>query len=141
MTTPKQLDFFLAFFRPLMTVEEVCDRFDGSHKTTIHAWLDEGWLLGADIRTPAADRRSVRVYKYSVEHRLIDPETKPVHVPVNKILAHGREKLFYPEVAGWLSCSVEHIKNLRLDGPRYGERTQRIYAAALIEFLESRWIA
>lgn len=142
MMAAEQLDFFLAIFQPLMTVEEVCDVLDDVDHKTVAAWLEEGRLLGTDLRHPEADKRMLRVFKYSVEHFMIAPRTKPIVVPVRDLVPHARVNLRYPEAINFCRCSADHIEALVLAGalhcPRFGERSKRVTCDSLITFVEGR---
>ena len=101
--------------------------------------LDEGKLRGVNIAASAATRREVRVYRYSVEHRIIAPKYPLTLVPVEQMLPIHRPVILRRELASWLSCSESHITNLDLDGPRdHNDSRHRIYREAAVNFLTSR---
>jgi hypothetical protein len=137
-----QLDFLLALFRPLLTKSEAAFLLDECSEDHVLNLIDEGQLRAVNIASNIETRREVRIYRYSVEHRIMAP-TLPLHrVPPGTIIPHFRPTILRRELAEWLGCTEQHISNLSLPGPRDGHDTRhRIWRDSVVEFLTNREIA
>lgn len=136
-----QLDFLLALFRPWITTSEAAFLFDDCSEKHVLNLIDEGALRAVNIARAADTRREVRIYRYTVEHRIIAPK-HPIHaIPAESIIPHHRPTILRRELSDWLGCTEQHVSNLNLTGPRDQHDTRhRIYREAVVEFLESREI-
>lgn len=142
-----QLDFWHSFFHELLTLEEAADLLDDIHRRSVTHLAEEGKLRAVNIARKTTTRREVRIYRYSVQW-LGESERRqvrmPAHPPVDTLLPHHRENFLLREVAEFLRCDDDHVRNLRRDGffpgPQFSERENRIPRAALIRFLQSREI-
>lgn len=140
MTRSEQLDFLLALFRPLLTLAEAAFLLDECSERHALDLLDEGKLRGVNIATSTDTRREIRIYRYSVEHRVMVPLLPLTPVSPEHIFPHHRPTVLRREAAQWLHCTEQHISNLALAGPRIDAR-HIIHRAALVEFLTRREIA
>lgn len=141
MNTPvEQLDFLLALFRPLLTPAEVAFVLDDCSERHVLDLIDEGKLRAVNIASDVHTRRTLRIYRYSVEHAILAPDRPLTIVPPEHILPHQRPTILRREFASLLGCTEQHVSNLNLDGPRdRGSDTRhRIYRHAAIDFLTSR---
>lgn len=136
-----QLDFLLALFRPWLTKGEAAFLLDDCSEDHVLDLIDEGKLRAVNIAKNEDTRREVRIYRYTVEHRLLAPRL-PIHqVPASAIIPHSRPTILRRELAEWLGCTEQHISNLNLSGPRDGHDTRhRIFRDAAVNFLEAREI-
>lgn len=136
-----QLDFLLALFRPLLSTAEAAFLLDDATPQHVLDLLDEGKLRACNIAHGTDTRRVVRIYRYSIEHRIISPRL-PLHaIPVDSIIPHHRPTILRRELADWLGCTEQHISNLALAGPRDRHDTRhRIHREAIVEFLTAREI-
>lgn len=136
-----QLDFLLALFRPWITKAEAAFLLDDASEDHVLDLVDEGVLRAVNIARAADTRREVRIYRYTVEHRILLPRTASHAVPVDAIIPHHRPTILRRELSDWLGCTEQHVSNLNLTGPRDQHDTRhRIYREAVVEFLESREI-
>ena len=141
-----QFDFLLALFRPLLTVDEASLLTDGLDPSHIRNLIDEGKFRAINIASSTETARSLRIYRYSVEHLLICPKRPLALVPVETILSHSRPHFLKWEVANLLSCTTRHIENLQtaelLPGPSLSlgsmNRNPRYTREGVIEFLTTR---
>lgn len=146
----EQIDFLLVLFRPLLTVDETRYLLGEPSPQLVVDRLEDSTLRGVDISAEGeeAGRRSLRIYRYTVEHLVFRPGTKISHLPVESIFPHALPVFRREEVARILNCTTKHVGNLPLSGPQISsgasassaERTQRITRASLIEFLNQREI-
>lgn len=136
-----QLDFLLALFRPLITTAEAAFLLDDSTPQHVLDLLDEGAVRAINIARDTDTRREVRIYRYSVEHRIMAPRL-PLHaIPVDAIIPHHRPTILRRELADWLGCTEQHVSNLALQGPRDAHDTRhRIHREAVVQFLTTREI-
>lgn len=142
MTRSEQLDFLLALFRPLLTLGEAAFLLDDCSERHVLDLLDEGKLRGINIASSTETRREIRIYRYSVEHRVMVPLLPLTTIEPEKIFPHHRPTVLRREAALWLGCTEQHISNLDLDGPRdSADVRHRIHRAALVDFLTKREIA
>lgn len=143
MSLPVQLDFYRDLFRPLVTTEQAAWMLDEATPRHIENLLDEGKLRGLNIATQQDTRRTLRIWRYSVECRLMPkltgkpiPELSPEHV-----ITHQRATVLRRELAYWLGCSEQHVSNLALPGPRDRHDTRHLIdRGAVINFLTTRTI-
>ncbi len=141
-----QLDFLLALFRPLLTMDEVSLLTDGLGRDHIAHLIDEGKFRAINIASSTESQRSLRIYRYSVEHQLLWPKRPLTMVPPETILSHSRAHFLKWEVANLLSCTTRHVENLgnggALPGPSLSlgslNRNPRYTREGVIEFLTSR---
>ena len=137
----KQMDFILALFRPWLRTEEAGFLLDDASDQHIRDLIDEGKLLGINIASAQETRLEVRVYRYSVEHRIMAPLRSLTIISPEEIIPHHRPTILRRELASWLACSEAHIGNLQLDGPRDGNDSRhRIHRSAAVAFLTERLI-
>jgi hypothetical protein len=137
----KQMDFMLALFRPWLRTEEAGFLLDDASEWHVRDLIDEGKLLAINIAVGTDTRRDLRVYRYSVEHRIMAPHRELTIVSPEEIIPHHRPTVLRRELASWLACSEAHVGNLQLDGPRDGSDTRhRIYRASAVSFLTERLI-
>lgn len=141
MTCTEQLDLHFAEFAVFTTVEEAGFMLDELSKQQVYERLESGHLLGVDIKRPAAQKRSLRIAKYSVIHHLAKPDTLPAQLRLDSFLWRGRKRVSYAEVAAQLACSVDHIANLGFRCPSNGRRSKYCYPEVVIRWLEERWVA
>jgi hypothetical protein len=139
-TASEQLDFLLALFRPLLSVEEAAFILDDASPDHVRDLVEEGRLRAVDIAsTEDRSRRCLRVYRYSAEHLVMRPRLKLTLVPVSTILPHERPTFLRRELSNLLGCTEQHVSNLSLPGPRHaGDARHRIYREAVIGFLTER---
>ena len=136
-----QLDFLLALFRPWITKSEAAFLLDDCSEDYILALVDSGTLRAVNIASAEDTRREVRIYRYTVERRIIAPAHPAGRVPVDAIIPHHRPTILCRELSDWLGCTERHVRNLALAGPRDRHDTRhRIYREAVVEFIESREI-
>lgn len=140
MTPSAQLDFFNAFWRPLLRTDEAAWMLDECSERHVLDLLDEGKLRGVNIAAEPT-RRLVRVWRWSVQHRLMPKiASAPLSdIGVEQIITHHRPTVLRRELAAWLACSEQHISNLNLPGPRDRSDTRHIiHRDAVLTFLNSR---
>lgn len=142
---------------PFLTVEEAGEFFEGASRATIMGKVDEGDLRAVDIsaRWPDAERREVRVYRYSVCFRLLmghKVRSAPVALE-QAFLARAHPWVRREEVAALLLCTPRHVANLHkagalagpasMDGqaPQLRELLTKTFRASLLNFLEKRELA
>lgn len=142
-----QLNFWHSFFHELLTLDEAVDLLDDLHRRSVTHLAEEGKLRGVNIARSTATRRELRIYRYSVQWLGESERRKtrtPAHPPVDALLPHHRENFRLHEVADFLRCDQDHVRNLCRDeaitGPKFSERQNRITRAALIRFLQAREI-
>jgi hypothetical protein len=141
-TTTPQLDFLLALFAPYLRVEQAACLLDDCSPEHVTDLVEEGKLRAIDIASADATKRSLRIYRYSVEHLIIRPHSPLTAVPVSHVIPHERPTLLRRELARLIQCTEQHISNLNLPGPRGGHDTRhRIYRDAVVEFLTAREIS
>lgn len=145
---PTQLDFLWAVFRPLLTTDEAAYLLGDTSDDLVIKLVDNGAVRAVNIAAEDDTRRCLRVYRYSLEHRLLYPGQPLTMLAPETIFPHNREKFRRDEVAVLLNCTARHVANLNLPGPRISaeacqasiDRTPRHWRAGLIEFLQSREI-
>jgi|GEM_PF-4227308 len=142
ITSPSsQLDFLLALFTPLITVEQACFLLDDCDWHKIDQLLDSGRIRGVDIRSGQAEKRCIRIYRYTVEHLILRPSVPIFHIGINQMMPHERPTILRRELARMINATEQHISNLNLPGPRGRHDTRhRIYRDAVCEFLNEREI-
>jgi hypothetical protein len=134
-----QLDFLLALFRPFLTKADAAFLLDDCAEEKILALIDEGKLRAINIATDTDTRRELRIYRYTVEHRLLSPTTAWGTISPELIIPHHRPTVLCRELADWLSCTERHVRNLNLSGPRDSHDTRhRIWRESAVEFLTAR---
>jgi len=142
MTRAEQTDFLLALFRPLLTLGETAFLLDECSERHVLNLLDEGKLRGVNIAKSTETRREIRIYRYSVEHRIMVPLLPLTSIEPERIFPHSRPTILRREAALWLACTEQHVSQLALAGPRDSSDVRhRIYRDALVAFLTSRDIA
>lgn len=138
-TRAEQLDFLFALFRPLLTLGEAAFLLDDASERHVLDLLDEGRVRGVNIATVEDTRRTLRIYRWSVEHIIFCPAAPLTSIDVDQLLPHHRPTILRRELASWLACTEQHISNLDLDGPRTADDTRhRIHRAAILNFLRNR---
>lgn len=136
-----QLDFLLALFRPWVTKAEAAFILDDCSEDHVLDLIDEGKLRAINIARDLETRREVRIFRYSVEHRVLAPKLPLCSIPAESIIPHARPTILRRELADWLNCTEQHISNLALDGPRDNHDTRhRIWREAAVKFLTGREI-
>jgi hypothetical protein len=136
-----QLDFLLALFRPWLTKGEAAFLLDDCSEDHVLDLIDEGKLRAINIAADTETRREIRIYRYSLEHRVMAPRLPMHQVPAEAIIPHHRPTVLCRELAEWLACTERHIRNLALDGPRDSHDTRhRIWRESAVQFLTSREI-
>ena len=137
-----QIDFLLALFRPWITKGEAAFLLDDCSEDHVLDLLDEGKLRAVNIANAEDTRREIRIYRYTVEHRMIAPRLPMHQVPASAIIPHCRPTILCRELADWLGCTERHVRNLALAGPRDAHDTRhRIFRDAAVNFLEAREIS
>jgi hypothetical protein len=125
-------DHLLMLFRPLLTVPEAMWLLGYRAPQSIVRWVECGGLRAVDISgEKEADRRELRIYRYSIEHLFLAPERPLDRPPVEMILPHRRATFRADEVAQVLNCTPRHVSKLALSR---GEITRK----KLIAFLGAR---
>jgi len=139
MTSTVQLDFLSGLFSPLMRVEQAAFMLDDCGWDKVAELLDEGKLRGINVAGPGAEKRSLRIYLYSVQQLVMRPKWPLVYLPVAQFLPHERPTILRRELARMLTVTEQHVSNLNLSGPRGDHDTRhRIWREAVIEFLTAR---
>lgn len=141
------IDEFIGHRSPFLSIEETGEILivgpDG-----VKALVAEGSLLAINIATPGSRNRSLRIYRYSACHLLVNPELPLTVLTIDQLLQHGRPTWRLDEVADLLRCTGQHVTNLRnspdcpLAGPENVEDStgaskshRRITRSSIIEFL------
>jgi hypothetical protein len=142
MTSIAQLDFLLALFRPWLTTDEAAFLLDDCTDQHVRDLVDSGHLRAVNIASSADSRRELRIYRYTVEHRIIRPKAPLTIIGPGEILPTQRPTILRREAAKWLGCTEQHISNLALPGPRDRDTDtrHRIHREAFVEFLTLREI-
>jgi hypothetical protein len=141
MTQPLQLTFYSALWRPLITTDEAAWMLDECSERHVLDLLDEGKLRGVNIAASGETRRLLRIWRYSVTHRLMPKLAKhPLpEVSAEEVITHQRATVLRRELAYWLSCTEQHVSNLGLPGPRDRSETRHlIHRTAVVDFLTTR---
>lgn len=140
-TRSTQLDFLLALFRPWVTKAEAAFLLDDCSEDHVLNLIDEGALRAINIAKSTDTRREVRIFRYSVEHRVLAPKLPLCAIAAESIIPHARPTILRRELADWLNCTEQHISNLNLDGPRDSHDTRhRIWRESAVQWLTSREI-
>lgn len=134
-----QLDFLLGLFRPLLTTAEAAFILDECSDQHVRDLVDEGRLLAVNVAASTDTRPHLRIWRYSVEHRVMVPLLPITRVPVDQIIPHHRPTILRRELAAWIGCTEQHVSNLNLPGPRgAGDARHRIHRSAVVEWLTTR---
>lgn len=155
MSTQLQLPIALPISRPLLPLEVVMVLLDRNEDDVL-ALIDTGELSWAwDIRTPAADRREIRVWRDDVLRHLdrtsrgIRPaDPLPLDQVMTAILPHSRPEIRSTEIQRIFSCSSSHVLNLvqagclaGLNAPGTGPNGfVRVTRLSVIQFLQLRTV-
>lgn len=138
---PHAAALYADLFRPLVTIEQAAWMLDEASPRHIEHLIDEGKLRGLNIATREDSRRTLRVWRYSIECRLLpNMFGQPLpEIPAEQVIAHHRPTVMRRELAYWLNCTEQHVSNLNLKGPRdRSDARHIIFREAALDFLTSR---
>lgn len=141
---------FAPFFRPFLTVPEVRFLFDDCSESHVVEMIECGRLRALNVALSLSTRRSLRIFRHSVDRILIPSLRRLRGEPkLEALLPHLRPSFLAREIADLLPCAVEHVRhlvssdvltgaNVRVCASDRGRRMPRIDRGSLLAFLHSR---
>jgi hypothetical protein len=129
-------------FGPLLEVQEA-ELILTTSRESIRRLIDAGTLLVCDIGL-GKKQRAIRIFKHSLARLLAGEKGQPpIAVPIEWLLPHHRPHFFIRELATFLRCTDQHIRNLADLGelpklPAAPDGVIRFSRQSVIEFVQWR---